>query len=720
MSETGYECDPARDCPSLVDVLRRRAAATPDQTAFVFLSDGETEKAAVTYRELDRQAREWAARLQALGLGGARVLLLYPPGLDYVAAFLGCLYAGSVAVPAYPPRKERSLERLRAIAADAGAAAVIATPSVRAMAGGRRDQWPELHDLAWLTGNDDSVDADSWRPPSIGSGSLAMLQFTSGSTETPRGVMLTHGNLMHNCEWVRRRFGHASESVGVIWLPPYHDMGLIGGILQPLYTGFPCYLMSPVSVFSNPFAWLQAVTRCRATTSGGPDFAYDLCARKITPEQRAALDLSAWQVAFTGAEPVRAETLERFATVFAPCGFRRESFYPCYGLAEATLIAAGGRRGSPLRTLSVSRSALEANLVAPDDDVSGRRTLVGCGTSLDDQRAIVVDPERFTRCPPGRVGEIWLAGPSVAQGYWGRRDDSERSFGARLSDTGDGPYLRTGDLGFLHEGDLFITGRLKDLLVLHGRNLYPQDLERTAERCVADLQPGSGAAFGIEEGGQERLVIAYEAIPRRQLDPWAVGDAVRRAVVDEHDADLHAFVLLRPGGLPKTSSGKIQRGDCRRRFLAGTLDAFGEWRPTGRSAPCGLTRSALLGVPPRERQEWLEAHFRDALARLLRVDPSEIDPQRPLNTFGLSSLRTVELKNTLEESLSLALPVTSFLQAGSLAQLASEVHRELSWPPSRPEGEDVARLLRQLQQLSDDQVKRLLTAGEVCARGVLS
>jgi acyl carrier protein len=318
------------------------------------------------------------------------------------------------------------------------------------------------------------------------------------------------------------------------------------------------------------------------------------------------------------------------------------------------------------------------------------------------------------------VGEIWLAGPSVAQGYWGRRGESEQAFGARLADTGEGPYLRTGDLGFLHEGDLFITGRLKDLLVLHGRNLYPQDLERTAERSSADLQPGSGAAFAIEGGGQERLVIAYEAIPRRQPAPGAVGDAVRRAVADEHDADLYALVLLRPGGLPKTSSGKIQRGECRRRFLAGTLDAFGEWRPMGRSASCGLNRSALLGVPPRERQGWLEAHFRDTLARLLQVDASEIDRQQPLNTFGLSSLRTVELKHAVEESLSVVLPVTSFLQGASLAQLASEVLHELSGPPSLPEGEDVARLLWRLQQLTDDQVKRLLTGDEVWARGVLS
>jgi acyl-CoA synthetase (AMP-forming)/AMP-acid ligase II len=281
-------------------------------------------------------------------------------------------------------------------------------------------------------------------------------------------------------------------------------MGLIGGILQPLYVGFPCYLMSPVSVFSSPFSWLQTVSRYRASASGGPNFAYDLCVRKVTPAQRAMLDLSCWHVAFCGAEPVRAETLERFTEAFAPCGFRREAFYPCYGLAEATLIAAGGHKNAPPRTLRVRKTVLESNQVLPaGPEEPGTQVLVGCGHSLADQRILIVDPEKRTPCGPGAIGEVWIAGPSVARGYWDQPEESQQTFAAHLADTGDGPFLRTGDLGFLNEGELFITGRLKDLIILRGRNLYPQDLERTAERCHPDLNPGCGAAFSVDSDGQE-------------------------------------------------------------------------------------------------------------------------------------------------------------------------------------------------------------------------
>lgn len=704
----------------MVAVLQRRAAEEPDSLALAFLADGETEKGSITYGALDQQARGCAAVLQDRGLRGERVLLLYPPGLDYVAAFFGCLYAGAVAVPAYPPRRGRSLERLRAIARDAQAVAVLAASSVRAMTERDDESWPELRDLAWLTLDRDH-DASAWHGPTPGRDDLALLQYTSGSTAAPKGVMLTHRNLLHNCEWIRRRFGHTAESRGVIWLPPYHDMGLIGGILQPLYTGFPCYLMSPVSVFTNPLAWLQAVSRYRATTSGGPNFAYDLCVRKLTPEQRATLDLSAWQVAFTGAEPVRADTLERFAETFAPCGFRREAFYPCYGLAEATLIAAGGVRDASPRALGVSKGALEANEVIPDaDGPSGRQVLVGCGTGLADQRLVIVDPARSTCCAPGQVGEVWLSGPSIAQGYWERPEETERTFRARLAGGGCEEFLRTGDLGFLHEGELFITGRLKDLIILRGRNLYPHDLERTAERSHPDLQPGSGAAFAVEDNGQEVLVIAYEALPRRQPDVMSVGEAVRRAVAEEHDADLHTLVVLRPGGLPKTSSGKIQRSECRRRFLDAALEAHGHWRANGHSNGRGLTRSLLLVAPPSQREGQLQTHFRILIGRVLKVDASEVDTRQPINTFGLNSLATLELKNAIEESFEVALPVTKFLQGASIVDLAAEVVRGISRPLPGVEADDVATLLWQLQRLSDDQVKVLLAGDDVSARSALS
>jgi acyl-CoA synthetase (AMP-forming)/AMP-acid ligase II/acyl carrier protein len=696
-------------CSTLVEVLRQRAAEDPDRTAFAFLADGHAVNATLTYGELDRLARAIAATLQARGLGGERALLLYPPGLDYIAAFFGCLYAGVVAVPTYPPRRNRSADRLEGIAASARAAAVLTTPAVDAAA--RRLWRPPL---CWLR-SDECVAADpqAWQEPALGSETLAFLQYTSGSTAAPRGVMLTHGNLLHNSRWIERCFEHTRDSRGVIWLPPYHDMGLIGGIIQPLYAGFPCYLMSPTTVFSSPISWLQAISRYRGSTSGGPNFVYDLCARKVTPEQRAALDLSCWQVAFSGAEPLRAETLDRFREVFSSCGFRREAFYPCYGLAEGTLFATGGNKKAAPVTLSIHKAALESNQVLPlRPGEPDARAVVGCGRSLADQEILIVHPATLTRCGPGEIGEIWLAGPSIAGGYWDQPEVSRQTFAARLADSGEGPFLRTGDLGFLHEGELFVTGRLKDLIILCGRNLYPQDLERSAEGSYPDLNPGCGAAFSVDSDGQERLVIAYEVIPRRQPDVCAVGEAVRRAVAEEHGVELYAFVLLKLGGMPKTSSGKIQRHACRNAFLAGTLEAHGEWRATRRRSG-GLTRAAVLAEPPQQRHALLEMHFRDQLARVLRLDPAVIEPHHPMNTLGLDSLTTLELKNTLEESLGVSLSVTHFLQGATPSTLAAQVLTALSHPAPAFDSHLRSNLLRQVQRLSDDQVQALLSSDKV-------
>jgi acyl carrier protein len=399
---------------------------------------------------------------------------------------------------------------------------------------------------------------------------------------------------------------------------------------------------------------------------------------------------------------------------FAPCGFRREAFYPCYGLAEATLMAAGGKKDAPPVTLSVRKASLESNQVLPAcPGETGVQTLVGCGHSLADQQIVIVHPDERTRCRGGEIGEIWIAGPSVAQGYWEQPELSRQTFAARLADSGEGPFLRTGDLGFLNEGELFITGRLKDLIILCGRNLYPQDLERTAERSHPDLNPCCGAAFAVESDGQERLVIVYEVIPRREPDVSAVAEVVRRAVAEEHEVELHAFALLKLGGMPKTSSGKIQRQACRSAFLAGTLETYGEWRASSQPSGGGLTRAAVLTIPPHQRQALLETHFRGQLARVLRLDPAAIDPHQPVNTLGLDSLTTLELKNALGESLGVSLPVTRFLRGASISTLASQVLTELSQRATAPIPPSMSSLLQQVQQLSDDQVKALLDANRM-------
>jgi len=652
---------------TLPELLHRRAREQPGREACTFLKDGETEEGSFTYGRLDRRARALGALLQGRAAAGDRILLLYPPGLEYVAAFLACQYAGMVPVPAYPPtadrrdREDRGLPRLRAIAADAGVDLALTTAAVAARRAATAD--PELARPSWLAtdGIDEMAEeelAGQWREPAAGGSDIAFLQYTSGSTADPKGVMVTHRNLLHNLEWIQRRFEHTPASRAVIWLPPYHDMGLIGGILQPLYAGFPVVLLSPAAFLQRPVRWLQAVSRYRGTTSGGPDFAYELCARRITPEQRAGLDLSSWDVAFDGAEPVRPETLDRFCEAFAPCGFRREALYPCYGLAEGTLLAAGGRKAEAPAVLAVRREDLARGLVRPASEEEGRR-LTGCGAALGDGEIAVVDPETGQRCGPGRIGEIWTAGPSVARGYWNRPDETRATFGARLAD-GGGPYLRTGDLGFLEGGELFVTGRLKDLIVLDGLKHHPEDLERTAEASHPALRPGGCAAFPVEEDGAERLVIAAELDRRRAgeaLETEEVVRAVRRAVAEWHGARVHDVVLLPAGRLPRTTSGKLRRHACR------------ELRPAG-SRPCISAAATGLGINAIQ-----DRLIRELSARL-GVAPSALDPGEPFASYGLSSREAVSLAGDLESWLGRPLSPALLWQQPTVEALARHLAGE--------------------------------------------
>ena len=573
---------------TLVEMVQHRARTQPDDLAFCYLVDGELKQKDLTYGELDRQARAIGAWLMSKGLSGERALLLYPAGLDFIAGFLGCLYAGVVAVPVYPPRRNRSMERIQAIADDAEAKVALTTTEVLARVGGLIDATPHLKQLTWLDTCQlpEGLD-EQWRHPDIHGETLAFLQYTSGSTGTPKGVMLNHANLVHNSALIAHAFEHTRSSVGVFWLPSYHDMGLIGGILQPIYVGRTNVLMSPMTFLQKPFRWLSAISRFRATTSGGPNFAYEYCVEKITPEQREQLDLSTWRLAFNGAEPVRAETLRRFAEKFAPCGFRADAFYPCFGLAEATLIVSGGFVARPPVIRSFDATALTLGKVLEvTPGRAGARDLVGCGQTLPDQKIVIADPETKTVCAANEIGEIWVGGPSMAQGYWKRPDVTEAMFHAHLSDTGDGPFLRTGDLGFKLAGELFVTGRLKDMIILRGVNYYPQDIELTVYRCHPRLRVDSAAAFALEKNGREQLVIVAEVERHKQGQFTEVLQAIRRAVAGEHDLNVDAIVLIRAGSVPKTSSGKIQRHACKQGYIDGTLDVVGTWqrRRRGRAA----------------------------------------------------------------------------------------------------------------------------------------
>jgi len=576
---------------TLVDLLRQRAECQADDRAYTFLVDGESEEVHLTYRELDRQARAIGAWLQSQGLKGQRALLLYPPGLDFIATFFGCNYAEVVAVPAYLPRMNRAPSRIQAIAADAGATVALTTDAVLERVRPLIDQTSDLKGLRWLSTDRTTHGADQeyerqWQRPQITGDTLAFLQYTSGSTGTPKGVMLSHSNLMHNSALIAHAFEHTRSASGVFWLPSYHDMGLVGGILQPLYVGRPNILMSPMAFLQKPFRWLQAISRYRGTTSGGPDFAFDLCVRKITPNERAMLDLSSWTVAFSGAEPVRAETLERFAQTFAPCGFRPEAFYPCYGLAEATLLVSGGYKTAPPIVRRFDGKSLEADRVVPiAAGEGGARALVGCGQAMPDQQTVITDPSRLTRMPAGQVGEVWVSGPSVAQGYWQRIDETEQTFRAYLQDTGEGPFLRTGDLGFTHDGELFVTGRLKDLVIVRGGNHYPQDIESTVAKIHSGVRAVCCAAFTVEEGPEQQLVIILEMERRQRAEAAQVIEAIRRDVAREHELVVDSIVLVRAGSIPRTSSGKIQRHACRDAFLDRSLEVVAEWHRAGSDGP---------------------------------------------------------------------------------------------------------------------------------------
>jgi 8-amino-7-oxononanoate synthase len=563
---------------NLLELLQHRALHQGDDVGFRFVVDGEREVIEWTYADLDRKARAIAASLQSLDLEGERALLLYPSGLDFVAAFFGCLYAGVTAVPAYPPRRNRNMARIDSIANDAQAKIALTTTDVLERVQTMIGDTPALQQLRWRATDQWSDEwANSWRRPDVHGETLAFLQYTSGSTGTPKGVMLSHANLMHNSAMIAYAFEHTRSGNGCFWLPLYHDMGLIGGILQPLYMGKANTLFSPTHFLQRPVRWLQILSQCGATISGGPNFAYDLCAEKVTAEQKATLDLSRWTLAFNGAEPVRAETIDRFSAAFAECGFKREAFYPCYGLAEATLIVAGGFKQNPPVIHSFDIASLEKNLVVKAEPGSeGSRALVGSGGNLLDQQIVIADPDTFANLGQSRVGEIWVSGPSVAQGYWKRDELNQQIFQARLDD-GHGPFLRTGDLGFLLDGELFVTGRLKDLIIIRGVNHYPQDIEDTVQSAHPDVVPGGGAAIIVGNEGDEQLVIVQETVRRRDLDFAGITSAIRKKVAIIHDIPVSAVVLIKVSSIPKTSSGKIQRHACRDGYLAGTLAAVATW-----------------------------------------------------------------------------------------------------------------------------------------------
>jgi acyl-CoA synthetase (AMP-forming)/AMP-acid ligase II len=579
---------------TLVDVLRFQAQQRPDQWSYSFLTAGNSDEVRLTYGELDQRARAIASILQQHAAFGERALLLHPPGLEFISAFFGCLYAGAIAVPLYPPHPaplHRSHSRIHAIAANARASFALSNAATHASVPEGFLQSHDFTAVRWL-GTDaiDLAHGDDWHAPTIDGATLAFLQYTSGSTSTPRGVMVSHANLLSNLAALDHSLRHDPHSRFVSWLPHFHDMGLIYGILEPLYKGVPCVLLPPASFVQQPLRWLQALSRYGATHSAAPNFVFDLCARKLNAAERADLNLRNWEVALNGAEPIRQSTLELFAEVFADSGLRSRALCPGYGLAEATLAVSITDKDTVPQTCTVQAAALERHqVVQAEPGQPQTRTLVSSGRIIPDATVVIVDPDRQIPCAGDHVGEIWIAGPSVAQGYWDRPDETMATFEARLTDSGRGPFLRSGDLGFLRDGELFVTGRLKDLIIIDGRNYYPQDIEQTVEHSHPAIRANCCAAFAVDGADGERLVVIAEVERRyrpaqaaaslsdfyQPLDPKAVIKAIRRAVAEEHELLVSEVMLLKIGSVAKTSSGKVQRRACCATYLNGTLNRWG-------------------------------------------------------------------------------------------------------------------------------------------------
>ncbi len=729
MTDSNLDSRTNENISTLVELLRWRAKTKPDQRAYTFLKD-DHKKIEMTYGELDARARALATSLQRKGLQGHRALLLYPPGLDYIVGFFGCIYANVIAVPAYPPdpnRLNRSLPRLEAIVNDSKTTIALTTDSILYMIrmmrlgsklGSTLGKMPFLRkfrttmryfsssqsavaesrglgDLEWIS--TDSIPnslANEWKDPGIDKETIAFLQYTSGSTGNPKGVILTHKNLLANSRIIYDKMEYPANSEGVFWIPIYHDMGLIGGVLQPLYAEIPSTMMSPIAFLQRPLRWLEAInniSKDKAVGTAAPNFAYELCIKKATPERIAHLDLSNWEIALSGAEPVRQQTIDHFTEVFSKVGFKKKAFFPAYGLAEATLLVTGAKRSEGPIYLYVDKYALKKNRIietTPEDP--NCQTLVSSGYSHPSQRVAIVNPETFKECKPGEIGEIWVHGPSVSRGYYGREKETKETFQNFIADTNEGPFLRTGDLGLMLDGRLYVTGRVKDLIIIRGTNHYPQDIELTVENAHPEVRAGCSAAFAIEENGQEELAVVAEVRHSKHTDFNEIIEAIRQAVSQNHDLQVSAIVLIKARTINKTSSGKIQRQLTKKDFLENKLQVVAEWRSKEQAIPAQPKeekeeqKETEISIEPKpaelkdkdDKVIAIEKWLRNQLAETLNTKPSEIDIRQPFISFGLDSAQAVGLTGDLEDYLGRTLPPTLIWDYPTIEELARHLAQE--------------------------------------------
>jgi acyl-CoA synthetase (AMP-forming)/AMP-acid ligase II/acyl carrier protein len=684
---------------SLVTIAMQRAVALAEEPVYTFLHNGSEEERRLTYRQLDHAARTIAAELQQRGITPkSRVILLFAPGLGFIEAFLGTLYAGMIAVPVNPPGSGQTWENFASILANAEPAAILADSSKvnylsrQCQVLGIAPPACPVIDIATI----DSAQRSLYRKTPVANNDIAMLQYTSGTTSIPKGVMITHGNILHNQQRIEEQVTQGYK-IGVSWLPVYHDMGLFGSILQSLYVGGHCIVMPPSSFLAKPARWLDAITRYRAEVSGFPNFALDLCVDTIDASQLSRFDLSCWKVAASGGEPVLSSSQRRFAAKFAACGFDAASFVPCYGLAESTLLVSAGKPNphQPPTTVAVSQQQLNQGVITINSAPNDTREYVSCGAPVPSE-VVIVDTATGELLPEDRLGEIWIRSESVASGYWSDAAKTAEVFNASVE--GNCGYYRTGDSGFLHGGEIYIAGRIKEMIIIHGKNHYPGDIERTVQACHPALAYDCGSAVAIDRDGTERVIILQELkfAARNTTEGAAITEAIRAAVSAGHGIQLHAVVLLKPGGIFKTSSGKPKRSLCRDSWLAGVMEPLFEWK--------SAQLTALLSAQPVEntsldQSEISEVTLPAILDRLvgwsaakLGVPVSEIDPNASYTALGLDSVDIISLFGEVERWIGISINPDSLAlwEVESLAEIAEMLHRVWQDPASfaKPDGHE--------------------------------
>jgi len=663
-SENDISAYPAED---MVSLLIRNAKKFEDKALYIFLDDGQNESLRLSYREVVTKSQAVGAELQKKGKKGDHILLLFPAGVEFVIALFACFIAGMVAIPAYPPRRKKVDARFLSILHDASPTCIFATLQILQdlenidLEGAMKDG---INMLAFESISEEQ--ANEWEDPNVSKDDIVLLQYTSGSTGTPKGIMVSHGNMIHNSECIKQSFGFDENMIVVNWLPNFHDMGLIGNLIQPAYVGGSVVTMTPIKFIQDPLNWLKSITKYKGTCSGAPNFAYDYCTDKISVDHSENLDLSSLKVLYNGSEPVRKHSIERFEKHFMDAGFKAKQFFPCYGMAETVLIISGGDYTADPVYFKADAKALESNKALDATEGEEERFLTACGFPWMGMSVTIINPETRQPSPINEIGEIWVKGGSVAQGYWNKPEETRNTFQAYIEGTDNGPWLRTGDLGFIHEGQLYVSGRLKDLIIIRGSNFFPNDIEHSVENCHEAIRKDSSAVFSTDIDGEEKLILLAE-IERTHIQTLAeneVFEAIRTAVFAEHGIQPFAINLLRTGSTFKTSSGKIQRFAMKKAWLNNDLNAVAAWE----MKPDKGNLSPEIATRPEFLREWMI----NWMAQQLELDPGSIDPDKPVSAYGLDSITAVSLERDVNKQFGVEWPIESFLRDNSVNQLVEE------------------------------------------------